>query len=235
MIPPVGRRRKTLIVAITGVLIAGLTAGAVLTPGSPVRFALSAVVQYEDCYYTMTPHGVIGLGDSITAGHHQDWIRLGATDSYFDVLACSASIDATANAGVWMQTTSQIRERVPDVIARKPETVFLLAGTNDIRTGQTVGTIANVEAIISELDHAGIRVILGMLPPSDDYPDQTIAMNAALSAWAAAHGVAIFDAHDALADKDGTFAAGMSEDGIHPSRDGARVLAAAALSAYSSR
>ncbi len=210
---------------------AGVCAAA-LWPGSPVRFAAASVLQYKACDLTVTPGGVVALGDSITAGHHQAWLSLGASDSYFDVLACAQQIPATANMGVWMQTTEQIRERIPAVIDADPSAVLLMAGTNDIRQGAADQTVDNIADMVAALDAANIRVLVGLLPPSDDYPAQTIATNADLLAWATEQGVETFDAYSGLAAIDGTYADGMSEDGIHPSREGATVVADAALSAY---
>jgi acyl-CoA thioesterase-1 len=73
------------------------------------------------------------------------------------------------NLGVSGDTTTDGLNRVPEVLAAKPSIVIVEFGGNDGLRGLPLETTkANLDAILDQLTHAGIRVILaGMtLPPN---------------------------------------------------------------------
>lgn len=229
--------RKNRLVAAGAVLVA-LGAFAVW-PGGPPREALAAVTKYRECFISgqesSAANATVGLGDSITAGATNPVLHVGANNSYFDVLACrdGSPLTYVANAGVWGNTTTQMLARVDaDVIAKHPARALVLGGTNDVRQGDTANSIRNLESIRQKLTAAGVKPTFGLLPPSQDMPEQTEAFNAKLRAWAAGAGVELVDYWTPLARPDGTYRDGMNADNIHPSPAGARIMADVAAASF---
>ena len=175
----------------------------------------------------------MGFGDSITAGHTFSDLHVGANDSYFDMLACSENspIRDIGNAGAPGATTTVLRTRLQKVIDAHPDEVLVLAGTNDIFLGEPENTIRDLEQMRQRLDEAGIRYKFGTLPPSNLHPDATVKMNESIREWAADRGVDLIDYYTPLADADGGYRQGLSDDGMHPSTKGAAVMAATAAAA----
>lgn len=93
--------------------------------------------------------------------------------------------DSIMHAGPWSKlcrgavviakpsgTTRDILDRLPDILAAKPQTVVVMIGVNDIALDvPTDETIRNVEAIKHQIEAAGARVLLHeVLPVTDAYP-----------------------------------------------------------------
>jgi lysophospholipase L1-like esterase len=150
------------------------------------------------------------------------------------------------NRGISGQTTSQMLVRFrPDVIALKPRTVVILAGTNDVagNSGPTTNeTIEDNLASMAELAKAhGIAVVLAsLLPVSDDKRDQIgqalprttdrpIARLKAINGWLADYAKAnrhvYLDYWSATADARGLFKPDLNNDGLHPNAAGYAVMA----------
>ena len=140
--------------------------------------------------------------------------------------------------GIGGQTTPQILLRFrQDVIALRPAAVVILAGVNDIagNTGpSSVPMIADNLASMAELARAnGIRVVLSSVLPAADFPwrpelhpaPTIVALNAWIARYAAEHGAVYLDYHSAMADARGGLPRELSEDGVHPTEAGYRVMA----------
>lgn len=224
-------RLRVAVIAIPAVLV--VAAGALaFVNDSPVRNTALGVMRHE-CFLPSAPadqeRSAVGLGDSITAGRRIDFVDSGASDSYFDVLACDEGVAFVGNAGVRGETSTDILARVDrDVIAKRPRLALVLAGTNDVRQRDTSRTIANLDAIAGKLQRAGITAIFGTLPPVDVLPRNVQDTNDQIRAWAAQRGVTLIDFWAVLAGTDGKFASGMSRDGTHPTPAGAALMAAEA-------
>lgn len=214
---------------IAGAVLIFLLAVALIIPSSPVRAGALAVTKYYGC---TAPHLVsgnpptVGFGDSITAGHHVPGI--GASDSYYDLLGCWSEIGYEGNVGEWGETTTDMLDRVDDVIAMNPEQVLILGGTNDVVQGDTSSSVENIARMVESFEDAGITPVVGLLPPSETFPAETVKFNESLEEWAGSEGVQVIDFWTPLADPDGTYRHGMNSDPIHPSRDGAHVMAVTA-------
>lgn len=224
-----GGKRARLIAAGAVVVAAGVFAA---WPGGAPREAVAAVTKYRECFITgqssTADNATVGFGDSITAGASNSFLRVGANNSYFDVLACEpdSPITYVANKGIWRNTTGQMLARLDaDVIALRPSRVLVLGGTNDVRNGDSAPSVENLDEIRARLAEAGIKATFGLIPPSEDMPAETKQFNDRLRAWAAAGGVELLDYWTPLADADGTYRDGMNADNIHPSPAGARVMA----------
>jgi lysophospholipase L1-like esterase len=142
--------------------------------------------------------------------------------------------------GISGQTTGQMVLRFQaDVIALKPRVVHLLAGTNDAasNTGpqRPVDVENNLRTMVELSRLHGVRVILGTVPPAASFfwqkgldPRARIAaLNDWIRIYARREHLALVDYHAVLANPDGSFREALSNDGVHPNRDGYRAMEAA--------
>lgn len=149
------------------------------------------------------------------------------------------------NRGISGQTTGQMLLRFrEDVIALRPTTVHIMAGTNDVAGNPGAApldrALGNIASMVELARAHRIRVVLGAIPPA-----KTIAWrpgvrpaaiiteyNRRLAAYARAERIPFIDYHTALADAEGGMKDGTSNDGVHPTAAGyaiMRPLAAKAL------
>jgi lysophospholipase L1-like esterase len=171
---------------------------------------------------------VVFFGDSITEG----W-RL---EEHFPG-------EPYINRGISAQTTPQMLLRFrQDVIALRPGAVVILAGTNDI--GGNCGPMlmddiqANIASMAEIAQANKVRVILSsLLPPAHTktaasrfsllkHPPQIILrLNSWQENYCASRGFMYLDYFSAMNDGAGFIEADYSEDGLHPSAAGYRVMA----------
>jgi lysophospholipase L1-like esterase len=119
-----------------------------------------------------------------------------------------------------------------DVVDLHPAVVVILAGTNDIaeKTGPMTpeATLDDFRAMLEMARANGIKVVVGSIPPADDFPwnkglepaPKIKAMNAKLEAWCKSEGVVWVDYYSALTDEKGAMKPGLSLDGVHPTPAG---------------
>ena len=140
--------------------------------------------------------------------------------------------------GIGGQTTPQMLVRFrADVVALHPKVVVILAGTNDIAGNTGPSTLEMIEdnlASMSEIAMAnGIRVVLSSILPVFDYPwrpgltpaPKIMAVNAWMKAYAARVGATYLDYHTAMADERQGLPKSLSNDGVHPTEAGYKVMA----------
>lgn len=186
------------------------------------------------CGTTPSTGGAVALGDSITIGSTAP----PAEDSWFEQLACTGDspVEYAYNAGINGNTTEQMLARLEtDVLARDPDTVFVLGGTNDVLGGVPRDeTIAHLGEIVERTQQAGADVYLGTIPPQEAVPFAAAAteqLNTAIVALAGQADVPVLDFHAALVDTDGSYRDGLFADLVHPSVAGARTMAQVARDA----
>lgn len=166
---------------------------------------------------------IVAFGDSLTAGYGTD-----AGNSYPDFL--EHDLDAkgfhyrVVNAGISGNTTKDGVERLDDVLALKPALVIVAFGGNDGLRGLPIeSTHKNLDQIVSTLQHAGIKIVLGgiTLPPNygADYIHQFNAVYVSLSKT---YHVPLLPF--LLQDVYGT-AGSMQPDGIHATAQGNQQVA----------
>lgn len=173
-------------------------------------------------------HRIVFFGDSITEG----W----ALGEHFPG-------KPYINRGIGAQTTPQMLLRFrQDAIALKPATVIILAGTNDLggNTGPMLmeDTKSNIVSMVEIARANSIRVILSsLLPPAHSdslisrfnllkHPSEKIhELNRWLKDYSAAHSHGFLDYYSALRDEAGFLRPVFSEDGLHPSAAGYRIMA----------
>jgi acyl-CoA thioesterase I len=182
---------------------------------------------YRDADAKMTSRStneqrVVFFGDSIT--------ELWNLDAYFPG-------KSYVNRGISGQTTPEMLIRFrQDVIALKPKVVVILAGTNDIAENTGPTTLEAIENnLASMVDLArqnGIRVVLASLLPVARYswrpeiePQAKItALNLWIKDYSHAEGLTLLDYYSSTVDNNGGMKAALSNDGVHPNKDGYAVM-----------
>ena len=176
------------------------------------------------------PPRVVFMGDSIT----EYWLR--GDPQLFS--------DEVLDRGISGQTTQQMLLRFyDDVIALRPQTVHIMAGTNDVagNTGPTspANFQHNIMAMVELARAHHIRVVIGSIPPAAEFfwqpairPAATIvALNTWLKSYCAQQHIRYVDYYPLLADAQGGLKSGYSNDGVHPDKDGYAQMRALALRA----
>jgi len=166
---------------------------------------------------------VVFLGDSIT-----EYWRQG-DPAFFD--------GTVQDRGISGQTTAQILLRFySDVIALKPRVVHIMAGTNDVAGNLGVVSddtiIGNITAMIDMAKASHIKVILASIPPARfmswkpglSPAPRIVLLNQRLRQLAADRRAVYLDYHTRLRDDQGGFQAALSNDGVHPNRDGYAIM-----------
>jgi lysophospholipase L1-like esterase len=185
---------------------------------------------------------VVFLGDSLT-----DWWSGPESGGFFPG-------KPYFNRGIAGQTTGQMLIRLrPDVIALRPETVVILAGTNDLAmlhdsahfagaAGFSLQPIKDNLMSMTELATAhGIGVVLASLLPTNDYsldesgaplvqtirrqPENIRALNAWMRRYAGENDLTYLDYHSAMVDDQGFLRADLTYDGLHVNAQGYAVMA----------
>jgi len=165
-------------------------------------------------------HRVVFIGDSIT----EAWKP--SVPSLFT--------DDVLDRGVSGQTTSQMLARFrTDVIDLHPVVVHIMGGINDIHNPSgTALTRSNIESMVELARAHGITVILGAVTPSSFFqgspgiePGPHIAwLNRWLRDYAEKKGLIYVDYHASLVDGKLGIRDGLSNDGLHPNRNGFQVM-----------
>jgi lysophospholipase L1-like esterase len=188
--------------------------------------------RYKDANAALSAHEagrVVFYGDSIT-------------DAWAKQPAVFFPGKPFVGRGISGQTTPQMLVRFrQDVIDLHPETVVILAGTNDVagNTGQmTVEQTEDNFTSMAELAKANhIKVVLCSIMPVLDYPwrkgmepsPKIQAINTWMKAYAAKEGFVYVDYYSAMDDGTGAAKAGLTKDGVHPTADGYTLMEPLAL------
>ena len=167
---------------------------------------------------------VVFMGNSITEG----WLSI--RPEFF-------KNKPYVNRGISGQTTPQMLIRFrQDVIHLKPSTVVLLAGINDIaeNTGpSTIEMIANNIVSMAELAKVNhINVIICSVLPANKFPwreglkpaEKVIKLNALLQSYSKKHKLAYVDYYSAMVNDSNGLKKELSEDGIHPNKNGYLIM-----------
>lgn len=139
--------------------------------------------------------------------------------------------------GISGQTSPQMLLRFrQDVIRLKPETVVILAGTNDIaqNTGQiTLEQILENIKSMTELARAHqINVVLCSVLPASDFPwtpnknpwEKIPALNQMIKEYAGMHNINYVDYYSAMVDDKNGLKKSLGDDGVHPNKAGYDIM-----------
>ncbi|MDQ2949209.1 MAG: SGNH/GDSL hydrolase family protein [Acidobacteriota bacterium] len=152
------------------------------------------------------------------------------------------------NRGISGQTTSQMLGRMkPDVTDLHPAAVLILAGTNDLARGTSVGMVeTNITAICDLADFHHVKVILSTVLPVSDYhksenpayemtrqrpPELIRSLNSWMQSFCAQRNYTFLDYYSEMVDASGFMKADLANDGLHPNSGGYRIMAPLALAA----
>lgn len=166
---------------------------------------------------------IVAFGDSLSAG-----FGLEAGQSFPDVVQQSINADGypyqVVNMGVSGDTTTDGLERLPNVLALKPEVVIVEFGGNDGLRGLPVATTkANLAKITDALQKSGAKIVLaGMTLPRNYGPDYIRSFERMYVDVARQHKTALIPF---LLEGVGGHADLMQPDGIHPTVEGAKIVA----------
>jgi lysophospholipase L1-like esterase len=150
--------------------------------------------------------------------------------------------------GIGGQTSPQMLLRFfQDVVELHPQTVHIMAGTNDL-AGNTGPSTAqdfknNIMAMVELAQAHHIRVVLASIPPASAFPFKPalrpaadiVALNQWLGSYAKASHCQYVDYYSVLADAQGGFMTALSNDGVHPNHDGYIKMRALASKAVAMR
>lgn len=145
------------------------------------------------------------------------------------------------NRGILGQTTSQMLLRFrQDVVELHPKAVVILAGINDLAGATGKVSLDEIEANYASMaDLArsnGIHVIFSSVLPVHNYsglsgrmltehpPDKILLLNTWLKDYCANHHAIYLDYFDQMVDDHGLMKRELSNDGIHPNKDGYAVM-----------
>jgi acyl-CoA thioesterase I len=166
---------------------------------------------------------IICFGDSITAGY-----GLALEDAYPDDLerllhkhGYNYRVD---NHGLSGATTKDALSMVPQVVSKHPEVVIVEFGGNDgLRGLRLENTEQNLDAVLTALDAAHIKIVLAGITLPPEYGKDYIAQFEKLFRDQAAkhHAALIPMLYRDLIHKPGM----IQQDGVHPTADGSIVLA----------
>ncbi|WIB00060.1 SGNH/GDSL hydrolase family protein [Curtobacterium sp. MCBA15_012] len=244
------RPRRLALVASIATAACLVTAGIVLATAphvataedTPVVAAVGAHVQQREADLVRPADQVVSgavdtpvaagavpfayAGDSITA-RPDSWLHQLATDDHLH------AVGGYAHSGYRADQVLQEIAPVPDA-----RVLVVEVGTNDVNQAvPTARTIADVDGIVRKVGAARVLVVAG--PPSDwtwsrygaDRRTGQLALTTALRSTATAHGWSFVDPFTGLRAADGAYRPGDSRDGIHPTAEANRSVAAAMAAA----
>lgn len=169
---------------------------------------------------------IVAFGDSLTAGFGAD-----PGKSYPDFL--QQELDGrglhyrVVNAGISGETTTDALERLESVTALRPQVAIVEFGGNDGLRGLPLATTqSNLDRIVAGLTSSGAQVLLaGMTLPPNYGPEYIAQFQHIYSGLAAKYKVALIPF--LLEGVAGT--SRMQRDGLHPTADGNRLVAATVM------
>lgn len=128
---------------------------------------------------------------------------------------------ALVNRGRYGNTTTDVANRIEEILVRHPKVVVLLVGTNDIDRERSVQAIAaDYRGIVERLAPIA-RLYVVTVPPcshpncSAEEKARIVPLNLAISAIAKAHNVTVIDLYSVLATPDGEMPSSYTYDGMH--------------------
>ncbi len=196
----------------------GLSGGPRADEPVPQAFALPA--GGTQATFMVAGDSITAAGSRTVAGGHV------GEASWINYVNTPGAPPALAWTGGWALGGAQTGDMAAALRHGSADALVILAGTNDLsRHTKRERTAANLIRI-SQIVKAPV-VLLSSVPPRDDAVEATVEYNSFLQSLAAERGWIFVDAAAGLRSDANTFAAGLSEDGVHPNVAGARILGSA--------
>lgn len=137
------------------------------------------------------------------------------------------------NQGISGDTTGGILQRLSALDQVRPDTIYVMAGVNDLKNGKTNQEIlANLQKIMQQLrqTHPQAQVIINSVLPTRlaAIPsDRTVPLNQQIARLAEQEGVSYLALTSAFTNSDGTLRREFTTDGLHLSPQGYTVWTSA--------
>ncbi|AJW79903.1 SGNH/GDSL hydrolase family protein [Clavibacter michiganensis subsp. insidiosus] len=107
--------------------------------------------------------------------------------------------------------------------------VVVQVGTNDLLSGRTPAqAVDGIAALWEGVRDRGAEPVAALVPPSDEVPEEVLALNEAIRDAATAEDVPLLDVYSTVADADGSWADGLTVDRRHANDAGSDLMAQAA-------
>ncbi|WP_411734273.1 SGNH/GDSL hydrolase family protein [Paeniglutamicibacter sp.] len=196
----------------------GLTGGQRADEPVPQAFALPAGGNHST--FMVAGDSITAAGSrTVAAGHvgEASWVN------YVNMPGTPATLAWT---GGWALGGAQTGDMAAALRPSSPDALVILAGTNDLAHGTSHTRIAENLVRIARIVRAPM-VLLSSIPPRDDAVAATVDYNDFLRTLAGERGWMYVDASAGLRSEADTFLPGLSDDGVHPNVEGARILGAA--------
>jgi lysophospholipase L1-like esterase len=133
------------------------------------------------------------------------------------------------NQGISGENSGQILNRLSAFSETRPDTIYVMAGTNDLRQGASDDVIlGNIRQIVSRLrqNHPQAQVVVESILPtrlSSISSDRISYLNQQIAAIAKLQGAGYLNLNALFADSQGQMRQDLTTDGIHLSRRGYEV------------
>jgi lysophospholipase L1-like esterase len=116
-----------------------------------------------------------------------------------------------------------------DAAVKGADLVVVQAGTNDLLRGKSPEEAAQgVYTLWDGIRARGASPVAALVPPSDTRPSLAAELNGLLAEAAAINGIPVIDVYSPVAAEDGSWATGLTRDGIHSNKRGSDLMAKAA-------
>ncbi len=154
--------------------------------------------------FRVRPGDIVFVGDSITAGARWPEVFPGRP---------------VRNRGINGDTTTGVLERLGPIVGGRPDTIFLMIGSNDLGLGRSVDeTVDNIEEIVRRirLESPRTRIVLqSVLPRERELAEDVSRLNDGIRSVAFRSGLAYVDLVRAFADESGQLRRELTNDGLH--------------------
>ncbi|MDI3481620.1 MAG: acyl-CoA thioesterase [Tepidanaerobacteraceae bacterium] len=165
----------------------------------------------------------VALGDSITQGYpygmEASWVHILKTEKGFNIV----------NKGINGDTLEGMLQRFEkDVISLLPGIVIIMGGTNDAFNGYSLSSMEyNIRQMVKLSKGSKIVSVIGIPIPVDE-PAVEMKLQKFrkfLRDFCADENIAVIDFYRAMVDEFGKIKKKLDFDGVHPNREGYRVMA----------
>jgi lysophospholipase L1-like esterase len=211
------RTRTTSLLVVPALMMAGLGLASASTPvPTPVP--------------TPGTLHVLAVGDSITEADSDDFDDAAIGPSSW---ATSTDGNGVQVLGGWAHAGATTEDMLQGLADRQPgagaspatDVLVIMAGNNDVDASVPFDVVAdNLVAIAGTVDPG--RVVLSVIAPEDEVAEAVSDFNARLPGLAARQGWQLVDPMGGVGDGRGHYLPGMSDDGVHPTAEGARLIGA---------
>jgi hypothetical protein len=172
------------------------------------KWPLNSLVNSFNMHVYDASADIVMLGDSITA--FGDWAKLLRQPNIL-------------NLGISDDTSAGVLNRLNQTIARKPRTVFLMIGINDLFNDIPSDLIErHIQLIASQLVKNGIKPIIQstlFVQGNSDLNAKIRALDDGLRQWCSESKIIFIDLNEVLS-TNGSLRADVSDDGVHLNNNG---------------